>query len=93
MKMEHVNGENKGNIMLYALSTCLWCKKTKKILDNLGVEYNFLYVDLLEGDEKEKTREEIIKWNPNCTFPTIVINDKECIVGFKEKKIKEVLRL
>ena len=93
MKVEHVNGENKGNIMLYALSTCLWCKKTKKILDNLGVEYNFLYVDLLEGDEKEKTREEIIKWNPNCTFPTIVINDKECIVGFKEKKIKEVLRL
>ena len=93
MKMEHVNGENKGNIMLYALSTCLWCKKTKKILDKLGVEYNFLYVDLLEGDEKEKTRDEIIKWNPNCTFPTIVINDKECIVGFKEKKIKEVLRL
>ncbi len=91
MNIEHVTGKNKGNIMLYALSTCLWCKKTKKILDDLGVEYHFLYVDHLEGDEKEKTKEEIIKWNPNCTFPTIVINDKECIVGFKEKKIKEVL--
>ena len=93
MIIEHVKGENKGKIMLYALSTCGWCKKTKKLLDELGVEYNYTYVDYLNGNEKEKTMEEIMKWNPRCSFPTVVINDKECIVGFKEKKIKEVLRL
>lgn len=27
MKLEHVDGENKGNIILFALSTCGWCKK------------------------------------------------------------------
>lgn len=29
MKLEHVDGENKGNIVLFALSTCGWCKKNK----------------------------------------------------------------
>jgi len=91
MKIEHVKGENNGKIMLYALSTCGWCKKTKKLLDDLGVEYYYIYVDHLEGNEREKTREEIMKWNPRCSFPTVVINDKDCIVGFKEEKIKEVL--
>jgi len=93
MKTKHVKGENKGKIMLYALSTCIWCKKTKNFLDDLGVEYNFIYVDYLEGDEKEKTKKEIMKWNPRCSFPTIVINDRLCIVGFKEDKIKEALMI
>ena len=44
MKIEHVKGENKGKIMLYALSTCVWCKKTRELLDDLGVEYYFIYV-------------------------------------------------
>jgi len=92
MKIEHVKGENKGKIMLYALSTCVWCKKTRELLDDLGVEYYFIYVDYLEGDEKERTKEEIMKWNPRCSFPTLVINDKECIVGFKEEKIREALK-
>ena len=92
MKIKHVKGENKGKIMLYALSTCVWCKKTRELLDDLGVEYYFIYVDYLEGDEKGWTEEEIMKWNPRCSFPTLVINDKECIVGFKEEKIRETLK-
>ena len=91
MKIEHVKGENKGKIILYTLSTCMWCKKTKMLLDDLGVEYNFVYVDYFEGHERDKTKREIMKWNPRCSFPTMVINDKVCIVGFKEEKIKEAL--
>ncbi|UCF11772.1 MAG: glutaredoxin family protein [Thermoplasmatales archaeon] len=91
MKIEHIKGENKGKIMLYALSTCAWCKKTKELLDDLGVEYHFINVDHLVGNDKETTEKEIIKWNPRRSFPTLVINDKECIVGFKEEKIKEAL--
>ena len=93
MNIEHVKGKNKGKIMLYTLSTCGWCRKTKEFLNKLGVEYYFIHVDYLEGDDRENTIEVIKKWNPRCSFPTIVINDKECIVGFKEDKIKEVLGL
>jgi glutaredoxin len=91
--VQHVKGNNKGKIILYALSTCVWCKKTKKLLDDLGVEYSYFYVDLLEGEEKEMINREIHKWNPRMSFPTLVINDKESIVGFKETEIREALHL
>ena len=93
IKIEHVKGKNKGKILLYALSTCVWCKMTKELLNKLGVEYSFIYVDLLTEKDKDKATDNIKKWNPSCSFPTMVINDKKCIVGFKEKEIKEALGL
>ena len=93
MKIEHVDGENKGKIMLYALSTCNWCKKTKELLTKLGVRFDFIYVDYLDGDDRDNTMEIVKKWNPRCSFPTLVINDKDCIVGYKKDKIKEALGL
>ena len=93
VKIEHIKGENKGKIMLYALSTCGWCKKTKELLHNLGVEYFYTYVDLLEGDDLSNTMEELKHWNPKCSFPTLVINDKTCIIGFNDEDIKEALKI
>ena len=36
MNFKHVKGENKGNIVLFALSTCGWCNKTRKLIEELG---------------------------------------------------------
>ena len=91
MAMEHVEGKNKGNVVLYALSTCGWCKKTRMLLEDLGVEFNYVYVDLTEGEERSKVIEDVQKWNPQLSFPTVVINNKDVIVGFKEDQIKEKL--
>ena len=91
MGMTHVAGKNKGNIILYALSTCVWCRKTRQLLDQLGVEYQYVDIDLLQGEEKTKTTEEVKKLNPRCSFPTLSIN-AQCIVGFDEKKIEEALQ-
>ena len=93
MKYEHVDGIKKGKIVLFALSTCVWCKRTKQFLGNLGVEYDYVFVDQLAGNEKDDTVKEMEKWNPRCSFPTLVINEKTCIVGFKEDEIKEALGL
>ena len=92
MKYEHVEGENKGKITLFALSTCVWCKKTKQFLSDLGVEYDYVFVDYLTGQDKDEVVKEVEKWNPRCSFPTLVINDETCIVGFKEDEIKEALK-
>lgn len=93
MAVEHVPGKKAGSIMLYALSTCAWCKKTKALLDSLGVEYSYEYVDLLAGKEKGEARDVVKKWNPERSFPTLVINNETCIVGFEEDKIREALKL
>jgi len=91
MGMEHVEGKNKGKVTLYALSTCGWCKKTRMLLENLGIDFNYIYVDLLSGEERSKVINEVEKWNPQLSFPTVVINDNDVIVGFREEEIKEKL--
>ena len=91
MALEHVPGKKVGDIKVYALSTCPWCRKAKKLLDDMGVDYYFADVDLLSGDEKNKVMVVVRKWNPSASFPTIVINDSKCIVGFREDEIKEAL--
>ena len=92
MALNHVAGKKKGKIMLYALSTCGWCKKTKALLNELGVEYDYTDVDLLKGEEQAATIKEIMKFNPECNFPTLVINSQKCIVGYKEDDIREALK-
>lgn len=89
--MEHIDGTDHGDIRLYALSTCVWCKKTRALLDELGVGYDYVYVDKLPSAESEQAKVEIKQWNPRCSFPTIVIDNKRCIVGFSEGEIRELL--
>ena len=93
MKPVHVEGKKTANIMLYALSTCGWCKKTKALLDELGLSYDYVFVDHLQTNDANLAREEIIKWNPSCSFPTIVIDGKECIVGFQEDKLRSLAEI
>jgi glutaredoxin-like protein NrdH len=93
MSLQHVQGKKIADIKIYALSTCPWCKKTKKLLSDNGVDYFFEDVDLLTGDERQKAMDIVKKWNPSASFPVIVINDSKCIIGFKEDEIKDYLKL
>ncbi len=92
MTVNHVDGADRGDIMLYALSTCVWCKKTKALLDELKVKFSYTNVDLLSKEEKAEAMEQVRKWNPACSFPSMVINNSSCIVGFDEEKIREALK-
>lgn len=85
---KHVNGKDGHKIMLYALSTCVWCKKTKKLLGELGLAYDFEDVDLLDGKEQERAMKEIEKWNHSGGFPLIVVGNERCIKGFNEDEIR-----
>lgn len=91
MAVEHVNGKNRGTIMLYALSTCGWCAKTKDLLRQMGVEFDFAYVDLLEGKEQDDAMTIVEKFNPNGSFPTLVIDNRKAIIGFREQEIREAI--
>jgi glutaredoxin-like protein NrdH len=92
MAKKHVAGRKAGKVMLYALSTCVWCRRTKKLLNELGVEYDYTDVDLLSGAEREAVMEAVEKYNPSLSFPTLVIDDKKAILGFQEKDIREAFK-
>ena len=92
MTTKHIEGKKAGKVMLYAISTCVWCNRTKKLLNELGVEYDYLDVDLLPKADREQVLDTVRKHNPACSFPTMVIDDRKCIVGFKEKDIREAMK-
>jgi glutaredoxin-like protein NrdH len=50
-----------------------------------------VYVDSLIGKEEEEIMDQVRKYNPECTFPTMVINGNKVICGFKEPEIKKAL--
>ncbi len=88
---QHVDGSRKDKkVHVWALSTCMWCRKAKKFLEENSVDYTYEFVDLLDGDDRNRALKEIEKHNSAVSFPTIVIDGK-CIVGFDEKKLKEAL--
>ena len=78
------------DVKIFSLSTCSHCKATKKFLGDCTIKYEFINVDQLQGDERKAIIEDVKKFNPRCSFPTIISGEK-VIVGFKEKEIKEAL--
>ncbi|MDP3105235.1 MAG: glutaredoxin family protein [Candidatus Methanoperedens sp.] len=78
--------------MLYTLSTCVHCAATKRFLREHGIEYDYVDVDTLEGEESEKIRDKMLKVSGGFRFPTIVVG-KKVIVGFYEDQLREALGL
>ncbi|HNY65639.1 MAG TPA: glutaredoxin family protein [Deltaproteobacteria bacterium] len=77
-------------IMIYTLSTCSHCKACKSFLNDHKVEYDYVDVDQLQGEQRQDVIDEMRDYNPNLSFPTILIGDK-VIIGFRENELKEVL--
>jgi glutaredoxin-like protein NrdH len=77
---------------MYTLSTCSHCRAAKKLMSNLGVQYEYVDVDLLSGNERAAMIEEVKRFNPACSFPTIIIGGT-VIIGNREDRIREALGL
>lgn len=85
-----VDGVKKAEIFIFALSTCGWCRKTKKLFRELGVEYSYIDVDQLGGSDREEARTAMAACNPQQSYPTISIDGgRKCMIGFAEHEIKE----
>ena len=55
MQFSKVPGKNTNHkVTVYALSTCVWCKITKQYLNDNGVAYEYVDVDLLNEKDKDK---------------------------------------
>ncbi len=91
--IESVPGSEDKDIMLFTLSTCVWCKKTKTMLQDLGLAYSYVDVDLLSGAEQDAAYQDMWKYNQSTSFPTIVVNDgRQVILGFDEGELRGLVR-
>jgi glutaredoxin-like protein NrdH len=94
MQFSKVSGQkNQHRVVLYALSTCAWCKMTKQFLKDNNIEYEYINVDLCQEDDKQKIRQHIQSKGGPLSYPTIIIDDNVLITGFRKDKIREALGL
>jgi Glutaredoxin and related proteins len=84
---------NRHHVLFYGLSTCIWCRRTRQFLESNDVAFDVVYVDLLQGAEREAVVEQVRRWNPSVSFPTLVIDNRRCIIGYRPEEIQEALGL
>ena len=92
MNVVKVAGKNKSHkVLIYALSTCAWCKMTKQYFKDNDFEFEYVDVDLASDEDHEKIRENIEKRGAPPSFPTIIVDGKTVITGFRKDLIKEAV--
>ncbi len=87
---EEMGRNNCGDITVYALSTCAFCKKALKFLRENSVYFKYVYVDDLDPELKRQIKDELrSKFDREVGFPFLIIDDEKTIVGFTEGEYKE----
>ena len=83
---------NNREVILFALSTCIWCRKAKAWLEEKGIQYQIYHMDLLTGAEREAAMDRIRKYTDHVSYPIVVIDDGESVIqGFHPERLEEEL--
>jgi glutaredoxin len=94
MNSVKVPGKNKKHkVLMYALSTCAWCKMEKQFLKDNGIEYEYVDVDLCNKEDREKIIGDIKRRGGELSYPTLIIDDKNLISGFRKDEIRKALEI
>ncbi len=81
---------NKGEIVVFALSTCAFCKKALKFLRENSITFSYVYVDEYDHDRKSEIKNNLKeKYNKDIGFPFLILNGTKIIVGFTEDEYKK----
>jgi glutaredoxin len=78
-------------VTIYTLSTCLWCKKTKKYFEEKNIPFEAVDYDKQPEDRQEAMAEEMRAAGCTATFPFIKIGGK-CTQGYNPNEFEELLK-
>ena len=93
MPFTTVEGEDRGEVRVFTMSTCAWCDKMKGLLDNHKVKYHYVDLDRLEEEERDDITGYLDSIYADWGFPCLLFDSRILIVGYQEKEIREALGL
>ena len=73
-------------VKIFSLSTCSHCKSTKRLLNDCTVKFDFVDVDLLKGEERKETIEEVKKFQPKVFLPDDHYRGQSELWGTRKKR-------
>ncbi len=83
-----------GDLTVYAISTCGFCKRALTFLRSHSVRFKYIYVDDLPFDLKDEIKSFLReKFNQQIRYPFVIIDNDRCLIGFTEEEWKKTLGL
>lgn len=88
-----VDGSRKTpRIQILALSTCGFCRRGMEFLESLSFEYDYIHLDKLPQEEKNKLKEEFKeKFQCNLSYPAMILDGQKHVIGFVKRVWEENL--
>lgn len=86
-----MNQTQKASVIFYGLSTCVHCKKTHEFLDENGICHETYWVDEKQGEERAELLRKVKAVNPRISFPTLVFEGGEVVIGEDQEALKKAL--
>ena len=78
-------------VSMYTLSTCPWCRKTKKYFSERNIPFEYTDYDLADPATQDRIMREIDKEGVNG-FPFVRIGD-QTVEGYQPNRYAELLGL
>ncbi len=78
--------------IMYALTTCLHCKNTKKFLEENHFEVTVIHLDDYCDAQRAELMEKVRTYNPRGTFPVVLMPNGKVIVGFRKILLEEAMK-
>lgn len=81
-------------ITVFSLTYCPYCLKAKDYLTEKGYDFDYIEVDTLKDEERDRVVEFVKKNNPRTSFPTIIFGDTgEVVVGYEPEEMDDALEI
>jgi glutaredoxin len=94
IEFETVNDDGKCecDLVMFALSTCAHCRRAKAFLQESGLKYRYVYLDLIDYTRKQKLKKDLQKKHETrVAFPFLVIDDEKSVVGFIKPEYEKLV--
>ncbi|MCX7025452.1 MAG: glutaredoxin family protein [Spirochaetes bacterium] len=95
LEYTQVDGEKVDHdVVIYALSTCGFCKRAMAFLDANTIRYRYVYLDRIPIEAKNEAKRTLKeRHGMDVAFPFAVIDGTKNLVGFIEPDWKSTLGL
>jgi arsenate reductase-like glutaredoxin family protein len=78
-------------VLIYTISTCPVCRKTKEFFRTRGIPFDFIDYDLANENEQNKIAVEMMTGAGHIGFPFVRIDDV-VVIGFNPERFEQILK-
>jgi glutaredoxin len=95
LNYKEVDGSKKDHdVIVFALSTCAFCRKAISFLKDNDVAFRYIYLDQVDVEKKREVKADLKgRFESVPVFPLLVVDEDVALSGFTESEWREAVGL